>query len=133
MGLTVVDSSVLIGWLDADDQHHELATDELDTAQAVGEVAIPAVAFSEVLVRPYSRSRQSGQKAERSLTSLGGIVPISAEIAQTAALIRARRQVKLPDALIIATGIELNATQVLTLDERWQSVDKRVRYLARSA
>ncbi len=133
MGLTIVDSSVLLGWLDASDAHHQVATDALDVAQAVGEIAIPAMAFSEVLVRPYAHGLQSGRRVEDLLTRLGMIVPISADIVRRAAQIGAKRQVKLPDALIIATGVELDAAQILTLDERWQTVDRRVRVIAHAA
>jgi predicted nucleic acid-binding protein len=33
------------------------------------------------------------------------------------------------DALVIATGLELDADEVLTADRRWQSVDRRVRLI----
>jgi predicted nucleic acid-binding protein len=34
-----------------------------------------------------------------------------------------------PDALILATAVELRAREILTFDERWRSLDPRVRVL----
>jgi predicted nucleic acid-binding protein len=33
------------------------------------------------------------------------------------------------DALILATAVELRAREILTFDERWRSLDPRVRVL----
>ena len=46
-----------------------------------------------------------------------------------AAQLRAKRQIKLPDALILATAVELRVAEILTFDERWRSIDPRVRLL----
>ena len=37
--------------------------------------------------------------------------------------------IKLPDALILATAMQVAAEQILTLDRRWRGVDSRVRLL----
>jgi hypothetical protein len=41
--------------------------------------------------------------------------------------LRASRQIELPDALILATAMQVAADQILTLDRRWRGVDSRVR------
>ncbi len=88
-----------------------------------------AVAFSEALVIPYSIGAQQGRAVERQLRALGRVEPITDAIASRAAQIRARRQVKLPDALVLATGAELRASEVLTFDQRWHSMAPNVRVL----
>ena len=50
------------------------------------------------------------------------IEPLDADVAVTAAALRARhRSLKLPDALVIATAIHLDADHLVTTDRRWPS------------
>jgi predicted nucleic acid-binding protein len=130
MGVAVVDASVLIATIDERDVHHDRARTELKAARRQHELALPAVAFSEALVVPYRTSRSEGRSVEGSLRRLGQVEPITEGIASRAAQLRARRQIKLPDALILATAVELRAQEILTFDERWRSMDPRVRVLA---
>jgi predicted nucleic acid-binding protein len=67
--------------------------------------------------------------AERFLAAIGGLETVSVEIARRAARIRAATGLKLPDAVVIATGLELNADEILTADRRWKSIDSRVRVI----
>jgi predicted nucleic acid-binding protein len=129
MGLAVVDASVLIATIDTQDLHHERATKELKAVRRQHTLALPAVAFSEALVVPYRTSQSEGRSVEGGLRRLGRVEPITDRIASRAAQLRARRQIKLPDALILATAVELRAREILTFDERWRSVDSRVRLL----
>jgi predicted nucleic acid-binding protein len=129
MGVAVVDSSVLIATIDEHDAHHERATKELKAARQHHTLALPAVAFSEALVVPYRTSQSEGRSVEGGLRRLGRVEAITGEIASRAAQIRAKRRIKLPDALILATAVELRAQEILTFDERWRSVDPRVRLL----
>ena len=129
MGLSVVDASVLIAAIDSRDSCHQSAARELATTRQQHDLLLPAVAFSEALVIPYSIGMQEGRAVERQLRALGRIHPITDAIAARAAQIRAGRQVKLPDALVLATGAELRASEVLTFDQRWHSLAPNVRVL----
>jgi predicted nucleic acid-binding protein len=52
------------------------------------------------------------------------------DIAETAAELRAHhRALRLPDAVVIATGDVLGADAVLTGDARWRRVSRRVRVI----
>ena len=53
------------------------------------------------------------------------VEPIGTEIARRAAELR-RKRLRLPDALVLATGDELDADTVLTADRRWRKLSKRV-------
>lgn len=128
----MVDASVLIATIDSRDAHHERATNELKAARQHHTLALPAVAFSEALVVPYRRSQSEGRSVEGGLRRLGRVEPITDRIASQAAQLRAKRQIKLPDALILATAVELRAQQILTFDERWRSIDPRARLLTLS-
>ena len=50
------------------------------------------------------------------------IVPVSREILLEAAALRARRKIRAPDAIQIATGIRAGATLAVTNDKLWRSV-----------
>jgi predicted nucleic acid-binding protein len=131
MGLSVVDASVLIAAIDSRDSCHQSAAQELARARQHHDLLLPAVAFSEALVIPYSIGTQQGRAVERQLRALGRVEPITDAIASRAAQIRARRQVKLPDALVLATAAELRANEVLTFDQGWRSLAPNVRVLTR--
>jgi hypothetical protein len=58
------------------------------------------------------------------------IEPISAPIARRAAQMRSRGPaLKLPDALVLATGDVLGASAVLTADATWAKLNRRARLL----
>jgi predicted nucleic acid-binding protein len=124
MGLTVLDAGVLIGYLDKNDGHHRAAYGALGEALARNdEVALPASAYAEALVGP-SRSGSAALTAVRRLIERLPIViaALDEEIAAAAADIRARhRSLKLPDALVIATAIVLDADLLVTTDRKWPS------------
>ena len=50
------------------------------------------------------------------------IVPVSREILLEAAALRARRKIRAPDAIQLATGIRAGATLAVTNDKLWRSV-----------
>lgn len=127
--LSVLDASVLIALLDEKDVGRPVARTAVDEAKRDHDLLIPVTAFSESVVAPYRRSQRDGQRAEAALAALGRLVDVSREIASRAAQLRATRQIKLPDALILATAMHVAADQILTLDRRWQGVDSRVRLL----
>ena|SRR5205807_487365 len=130
MGVVLLDASVLIAAIDYADTHHERAVAELETALDQQTLSVPAVAFSEALVVPYRRSQSHGRAVEGGLRRLGTVEPVTPGIASRAAQLRAKRQIKLPDALILATAVELQVEEILTCDERWRSIDPRVRLLS---
>jgi predicted nucleic acid-binding protein len=54
------------------------------------------------------------------------IVDLSPAIARLAAELRATRGLKLPDAVIVATGLRLEADVIVTLDGRWKGIPRVV-------
>ncbi len=127
--LSVLDASVLIALLDEKDVGRPVARAAVDEARRGHDLLIPVTAFSESIVAPYRRSRRDGERAEAALVALGSMVDVTRDIASRAAQLRATRQIKLPDALILATAVHVAADQILTLDRRWRGVDSRVRLL----
>jgi predicted nucleic acid-binding protein len=127
--VSVLDASILIALLDEKDAGRPAARAAVDESKRDHDLLIPVTAFSESIVAPYRRSRRDGQRAEAALVALGSLVDVTRDIASRAAQLRATRQIKLSDALILATAMQVAADQILTLDRRWRGVDLRVRLL----
>jgi len=92
---------------------------------------LPASAYAEVLVGPSQRGAAAMTTVDEFLASAAiRIEPLTREIARHAATLRARhRALRLPDALVIATGETLEAL-VLTADRAWLGVSRRARLIA---
>lgn len=127
MGLTVVDAGVVIAILDAEDAHHAAARVALaDRVLARDGLILPASAYAEVLVAPHGQGGAAVQAVDAFLEALPATIePVTPEIARIAAGLRARhgRRLRLPDALVVATAVELRADRVLTTDARWPDLE----------
>jgi len=126
MGKVVLDSSVLLGLLDAQDALHQASVEALDRREKSAFV-VPASAFAEVMVGARRLGERTAQRLEETIDDLvSEVYPIDRKVAWATAGIRARRkEIRLPDALVIATGEVLDA-EVLTGDKRWQGEPGRV-------
>jgi predicted nucleic acid-binding protein len=127
MGLTVIDAGVLIGFLDESDVHHNASTRELESARRRGEIAIPASALAESMVAPARDGDPSLEAVREFIDRLPVFVAdLDAEVAIIAAQIRAQhgQRLKLPDALVVATAINLEADVLVTTDRGWPSGTK---------
>lgn len=117
----------MIAFLDASDDQHERAVDELRPVLAAGDaVLLSARVYAEVMVRPLQRG--SDAKVDDFLEAVGAtVVAIDRDIARRAAQLLARhRSLRLPDALSLATALA-SAADLLTLDHRLQRVAERER------
>jgi predicted nucleic acid-binding protein len=118
VGALILDASVLIGLLDTADSHHDRAIDDVEAADREGDqLLLPASAYSETLVA-FARARRI-QEAREAITSMGiTVVSLTDTIAERAAELRARhRQLRLPDAIVLATAQELGG-RLLSYDRR---------------
>ena len=128
MGLTVLDASVLIGFLDRNDRHHRGSVDAIRDGLSRGdELIVPLVAYAEVLVGAI---RQQGTRAQPLLDDLlsslpARVIDATLEVGAIAADLRARHgSLRLPDAFILATAIAEGADRILTADRGWPRVDQ---------
>lgn len=133
MALTVLDAGVVIAMLDATDAHHSVARAALREALDRGDaLVLPASAYAECLVGPLRRGPEAAATVDAFVEALPARVePVTRSIARAAAALRARhgRAVRLPDALVLATAIELQAHRLLTTDASWPLLDVPVQVI----
>lgn len=126
MGLTAIDTGVLIAFLDRTDAFHTSATTALVDAVATGPSLLPGIAYAEALVmmrRADVEADWFDTMLERLRISVGSctkpVLRRGSELRATALGDRRRRQWKMSDALIVAESIESGAAVVLTTDSGW--------------
>ncbi|HLZ31016.1 MAG TPA: PIN domain-containing protein [Chloroflexota bacterium] len=128
MALIVLDASVLIALLDPNDALHTAARAAL-ARHAGDDLKLPASAYAESLLGPARRGRLA-EATQAIVALLLDIVPITGEVAEEAAELRARHpSLRLPDALVVATGSVLGAAVVLTGDARWRQLGQAITIL----
>ena len=128
MALIVLDASVVIALLDPHDALHTVARAAL-ARHAGDDLKLPASAYAECLVGPARRGQLAAAKAAIAALLLD-IVPITGQVAEEAAGLQARHPgLRLPDALVVATGSVLGAAVVLTGDARWRQVGPSISVL----
>lgn len=93
-------------------------------AAAAGEIelALSTVALAEVLTGPCKAGQTAlAKRFEAALTSYR-VVPVTTPIASLAAQLRAQYRLKLPDALQLATALEIGADALVTHDRDFSAV-----------
>lgn len=130
MGLTVLDAGIVIAVLDASDTQHAAAKAALAArVRARDALVLPASAYAEMLVAPQREGAAAVAEVEAFLDALPATVQsITKQIARVASALRAvhGRRLRLPDALVVATALDLHADRVLTTDARWPPLDMAV-------
>ncbi|MCU0922410.1 MAG: type II toxin-antitoxin system VapC family toxin [Burkholderiaceae bacterium] len=115
--LVVVDSAPLIYLLDDHPLFAQLFLGlfELHAAGRV-QIAVSCVSVAEVLTGPFKQGQDAlAKRYEKALAGFE-IVPVSIDIAVTAARLRAGTGLRLPDAMQAATALEIGAVALVTHD-----------------
>ncbi len=129
-GVVVLDAGVVIAFRNAADPLHARAVTAWHQ-HAAADLVLPASAYAEALVGPCRAGPHEVAAFRQFLAGLAvHVEPVSTAIAERAAEVRATtRSLRLPDALVLATGDVLNAPVVLTGDAGWASLSSRVRVI----
>lgn len=121
--LVVVDSAPIIYLLEDHPQFSARFTglfEAFDAGQL--RVAISTITLAEVLVGPLRHAQEAlARRYARALESFE-VVPLSAEIAATAARLRATTRLRLPDAIQAATALDVGAAALVTHDRDFSSL-----------
>jgi predicted nucleic acid-binding protein len=123
MGVVVFDSDVLIGFLNRQDAHHQQAITAVRAALKQQRRLLCAVNYSEIVIGPLRAGRQADVEAMLGQVMFE-IIQVDGALARRAAAVRARTNLKLPDAYALATAI--HAEHLGYTDVRLQSFDQRV-------
>lgn len=85
-------------------------------------LSLSTITLSEILAGPYKSGQTAlAKRYEKALTSYR-VVELSAPIAVLAAQLRARCTLKLPDAIQVATALEIGADALVTHDRDFSKV-----------
>lgn len=98
-GLTAVDASVLIAFLDDSDTHHRAAVDALI---AIERFVVDPITLAEVLVHPVRLGRE--HDVLHRLTAIGMEVSQTPHDAVALAQLRVKAGLKMPDCIVVALG-----------------------------
>jgi predicted nucleic acid-binding protein len=109
--LIVADASVLIGWLDDSDPHHE---DAIRALSSVERFVVHPLTLAEVLVHPARTGREGAVIAR--LEAVGMIVSTLPLDPATLARLRATTRLKMPDCVVLACA-EGHGLGVASFDE----------------
>lgn len=122
MGVALLDSSAVVAFLSADDALHGAADAVVRRVVREHGLAVSTVTIAEVLTGA-KLGRHDETIVRRFLSEVVGTrIPVDEQVAERAAELRAeRRSLRMPDALILATG-DLYADVVVTGDVRWSKV-----------
>lgn len=126
----MLDASVLIALVDADDAHHTAARSAIAAGRSEGaRFIVPVVAYAEYMVRPYLEPEPRVDERDGLIEAIPATVePATRAIGRMAAALRARhgRRLALPDAMVVATGLVGGADRIITADARWPRFEIRV-------
>jgi predicted nucleic acid-binding protein len=131
MEITVVlDTNILLNVKNREEPYYEPSKQVLDAADE-GRIhaAISVVSIAELCAGYYSAGDERGKQEliMHLLSSKGfSIVELDVKLADVAGKIRAETGLRLPDAIIVASGLERRAAYIVTHDEEFR---KGRRYL----
>ena len=122
MGRVMLDSSVLIALLNPNDAHHGVVVSNLGSSSDQYEIS--AIALMETLVAPFAATPAVGDRICKELLGFFKVIhPVDVEVAVAGAKVRARTQLKVPDALISAMATRASA-ELWTLDRKLAKAHK---------
>ena len=115
--LLLVDSAPIIYTLEA---HPKFASryKSMFARHAAGELllAVTTITIAEVLTGPLGAGEEALAKRYRAVMESWRVVDLSADIAETAARLRGKLKLKLPDAIQVASALDINAEALVTHD-----------------
>lgn len=121
--LLLVDSAPIIYTLEARERFAERFA-PLFERHAEGEVvlAVTTVTIAEVLTGPLRAGEEALARRYRAALEAWQVVDLASEIAESAARLRGKYGLKLPDAIQLASALAINADALVTHDRDFSRV-----------
>ena len=85
-------------------------------------IALSTITLAEVLTGPFKAGQTALAKRYEKALSQYNVIPVSTPIASLAAQLRAQYRLKLPDAIQLATGLDIGAAAFVTHDRDFSQV-----------
>lgn len=121
--MILLDSTVVVGFLDADDALHDVTLARLKGLASKHSFTASVITYAEVMTGVLGHHEQSAVDAffDAILTDL---LPVDKPLAARAAMLRAQNtSLRMPDALILATAdVNDDVELVLCADSAWPRV-----------
>ena len=128
MGAIILDTSVVIAFLNASDKHHMAANSAIEGSNSIFKISILTV--SEALVKASGNSDNRGRELLADLSTVfAPFYPFDLEVAVLAASVRAKSPLRLPDAIISATAT-INGAELWSCDGRLVKAHKGAHLIA---
>ncbi len=121
--LLLIDTAPIIYILEAN-AHFAGRYEALFRRHAVGELqlAVTTITLAEVLTGPLKAGEEALAMRYRALLETWEVVDLTSDIAASAARLRARYGLKLPDAVQLASALAINADALVTHDRDFKNV-----------
>lgn len=121
--IVMVDTAPFIYLLEAHPQFADQFVGLFEAA-AAGEItiALSTVTLAEVLTGPFKAGQTALAKRYEKALSHYNVVPVSTPIAALAAQLRVQYRLKLPDAIQLATALDIGAAAFVTHDRDFSAV-----------
>ncbi len=121
--LLLVDSAPIIYTLEANERFAE-RFEPLFQRHAMGElvIAVTTITIAEVLTGPLKAGEEALAKRYRAVLDAWQVVDFTSDIAESAARLRGTYGLKLPDAIQLASALEINAHALVTHDRDFAQV-----------
>lgn len=121
MTVVVLDTSVIIALLSPTDVLHPAARSAVQRRELEGaRFETSAVCWAELLAGAFRRGKEAVKACDAfRASSIDEVVPVDGDVAECAADLRARDlTLRMPDAIVLATGMRPAAGVLLTGDQR---------------
>jgi predicted nucleic acid-binding protein len=113
-------------WIYLLEDHAEFAPRFLGLFEAAErgqiQLALSTVTLAEVLTGPYKAGQTALAKRYEAALGAYQVVPLSAAVASLAAQLRVQYRLKLPDAVQLASALEIGAAALVTHDRDFSAV-----------
>jgi len=121
--VVLLDSSTVVGFLDRDDALHADADRRLRALAGRERLIVSVVSYAEVLTGARLGHHDIDTVQGFFAQLIDDVVVVDVEVAERASVLRAaKRSLRMPDALILATADVRQADVVLAGDEGWGDV-----------
>jgi hypothetical protein len=124
VGLILLDSTIIVGFLDADDALHEIAVTRLREIIGSHPLAASVISYAE-LMTGVSLGHHSHERVDGFFDALvKDLFPVDRKVAARAAALRGKHvSLRMPDALILATAdLHEDIDTIICADDGWPKV-----------